>query len=128
LRSFKVTEDFVLKNALPDAGRAGKDLAVENIANPFKAWVVTFRTDTDWWSDIVRRDHEAERKLRAEHRQTMGSRIIIALGLLLLAGFGYVRLDEYTQRRYTTWLRLAGVGLATTMVAGWWWIVFQAPG
>jgi hypothetical protein len=127
LKSYKVTEDFVRKNALVDDGHAGKDLAVENIVNPFKAWVVTFK-ESDWWKELERRDHQAARELRAEHRQTVGSRVIIGLGLLLLAGFGYVRLDEFTQRRYTAWLRLAGAGVATTLLAGWWWMFFQAPG
>ena len=49
---------------------------------------------------------------------------MLALAVLLLAGWGYVRLDEYTQRRYTGWLRLAGVGVATTIAAGLWWVFF----
>jgi hypothetical protein len=42
---------------------------------------------------------------------------------LLLAGVGYNRLDEYTQRRYTIWLRAAGVSVAATAVAAWFWVV-----
>jgi hypothetical protein len=128
MSSFEVTEDYVRNNVLVDSGQPGKDVKVDNIADPFKAWVVNFRPDADWWHDLERRDQEAERKIRSEQRQTLGSRLIIGLAFVLLAGFGYVRLDEYTQRRYTTWLRVAGLGVATTAVAGWWWIVFQAPG
>ena len=60
----------------------------------------------------------------ARFRIFMGS--TIGLACLLLAGFGYVRLDEFTHRRYTAWLRIAGVGVATTVIAGWWW-VFLTP-
>ena len=49
---------------------------------------------------------------------------MLGLSVLLLAGFGYVRLDEFTQRRYTTLLRIAGIGVATSVVMGWWY-VFQ---
>jgi hypothetical protein len=126
LKSFKLTEDYVRKNVLV-GGEPGKDLQVENIVEPFKAWVVNFHPDNDWWKDIVRRDQEAQRKLRADERQTLGSHVVIGLAFLLLAGYGYVRLDEYTQRRYTTWLRVAGIGVAATVIAGWWWVCVQAP-
>src|SRR5207302_769824 len=108
-------------------GEAGKDVKVENIADPFKTWTLTLRPDSAWWNDVVHRDQDISRKLRAEQRQAVGAQVIIGLACLLLAGFGYVRLDEYTQRRYTAWLRLVGMGVATTVVAGWWW-VFLTPG
>ena len=118
LTAIKITEDYVRKNVLVDAGRAGKDLDALPGADPFKAWVVTFRSESDWWKDLQRRDHEARRQSLAHSRQNLGSQVIIGLGLLLLAGVGYMRLDEYTQRRYTTWLRVGGVGVAATMAAG----------
>ena len=127
LTAFKITEEYVRKNVLVDAGHAGKDLDALPKADPFKAWIVTFRSDPDWWHDIVRRDHEARRQRLAESRQNLGSQVIVSLGLLLLAGVGYVRLDEFKQRRYTTWLRVGGVGVAATMAAGW-WMFLQAPG
>jgi hypothetical protein len=94
----------------------------------FKSWVLTFRSDVDWGKDLVRRDYEAARKQRADERQKVGALVIIGLAFLLLVGFSYVQLDEYTQRRYTTWLRVAGVGVGTTLIAAWWWVFFQAPG
>ncbi len=127
-QSFVITEEYLRKNVLVDAGTPGKDVQVDNIRDPFKAWVLTFRTDTNWWSEIANRDHEAQRKLRADDRQKVGSLVVIGLAFLLLVGFGYVRLDEYTQRRYTTWLRLASVGVASTVVAGWWWWVVVSAG
>ena len=55
-------------------------------------------------------------------------RIFLGLSLLLLTGVGYVRLDEYTQRRYTRSLRVAGVGVASAVAAGLWWVFIQSPG
>jgi hypothetical protein len=127
LESFVVNEDYVRTHVVL-AGEPGKDekVPLNDGEHVFKSWIVFFRTDSDWWKDIERRDQEAQRNLRANERQTLASRIVIGLSFLLLAGFGYVRLDEYTQRRYTTWLRVAGVGAATTVIAGWWWVF--APG
>src|SRR5262245_61375174 len=106
LTSFKLTEEYLDKHVLIDEGKQGKDFDALPNAEPFKSWIVTFRSESDWCDDIVRRDHEARRQQIAESRQTVGSQVIIALGLLLFVGVGYVRLDEYTKRRYTTLLRL----------------------
>jgi hypothetical protein len=130
LLAFVVTEDYVRTRLLDSkSGEAGKDekIQLNDGEHVFKAWVLTFRTDNEWWKDIVRRDQETQRKLRADEHQTLGAHIVIGLAFLLLAGYGYVRLDEYTQRRYTTWLRVAGIGVAATVIAGWWWVCFQAP-
>lgn len=128
LRVYVVTEDYLTKYVLVDAGKPGEDFkAHDNLPN-FKAWELTFRTDKDWWSDIVRRDLDAQRKVRAEEREEWTMRGVLGLSILLLAGFGYVRLDEYTQRRYTTWLRVAGLSAATTAIAVGWYVFFQAPG
>lgn len=131
LKSFVVDEAYVISHQLlRNAGRAGKEVEekIQDNRVVSKEWIVTFRTDTDWWSEIVRRDQEAERKLRADSRQKVGGLGILGLAGLLLVGFGYVRLDEYTQRRYTTWLRLAGVGLGSMVAAGWWVIFFNGAG
>jgi hypothetical protein len=128
LQSFKVNEDYVRTLLDLNSGHEGDNEKLKIGEHAFKAWVIDFRTDKNLWNDIVRKDQEAARHARAEERQKVGSLIIVGLGLLLLVGFGYVQLDEYTQRRYTTWLRLAGVGVASTLIAGWWVVFFQSPG
>jgi hypothetical protein len=130
LQAFEVTENYVRTNLLVDAGKPGENFEDKfNGKNEvFKSWVLSFRSDTDWWNDLVRRDQEAQRKARADDRQKVGSLVIVGLALLLLVGYGYLRLDEYTHRRYTTWLRVAGVGLATSAIAGWWLVFFQSQG
>ena len=122
LEAFKVDVTYVAKHLLTDPGTPGQDDKIElegQKAVPIKKWIVSFRTDYNWWRDIVLRDQEARRSLASQERQMWTGRIVAGLALLLVAGFGYVRLDEYTQRRYTTWLRLAGVGVAASVVAGW---------
>lgn len=117
IRSIVVTEEYVRKHIV-DAGKADKP--VGDPPNQLKTWVVNFRTDNNWWADIVRQD-------RAKQREALTGFAIMGLACLLLAAVGYTRLDEYTQRRYTTWLRIAGVGVAGTLIAGWWWVFFQTP-
>ena len=116
--TFVVTEDYVRAHVVDD-GRPGKEIKNDALDKPFKEWILTYRTDNNWQADILRRD-------RAELRQTLTSRVVLCLAILLLAGFGYVRLDELTQRRYTGLLRVAGVGVASSLVAGWWWM-FVSP-
>ena len=110
----------------PSSGEAGDDFKIDGFDKPFKQWHVKLRTDTDWWKEIVRRDRVRERTIIARQRQTWTFRAMIGLAVLLLAAFGYVRLDEYTHRRYTKLLRVAGVGVVTSVAAGWWWVFIQA--
>jgi hypothetical protein len=125
LEAFKVTEEYVRQH-LVEKSYEGKEenIPLEGVDHVFKEWILVLRSDK--WPDLVHRDHEAQRQHRAEARQTLTFRVVMGLAVLILAGFGYVRLDEYTQHRYTAWLRVAGVGLATTAVAGLWWMSFGA--
>jgi hypothetical protein len=45
---------------------------------------------------------------------------MIGISILLLVGVGYIRLDEYTNRRFTTALRAIGVAAVATALGGWW--------
>ncbi|HZZ80647.1 MAG TPA: hypothetical protein VFE62_19245 [Gemmataceae bacterium] len=115
--SFVVTEDFA--RTLLERGEEGDEVKNEAFKEPLKQWVMPFRTDTNWWNDVVRHDLEAQRKAVSSERQTWTSRGMLGIALLLLAAVGYVRVDEYTHRRYTTWLRIASIGVVTTVIAGW---------
>jgi hypothetical protein len=132
LHSFVVSEDYLRQNLLGE-GKPGKITEIELPNQPKKIymeWIWTFRNDPKKWGDLVRQDQRAERQAQAEqrkvqkgHRQDLLQRIIFGLSLLLMAGFGYVRLNEYTQRRYTAWLRVSGVFVASLALAGWWWML-----
>ena len=115
LSHFKVDQAYVQKHVVEKEGRSVEDLEFPGQA-PLKQWVFNFRTDNGWWSEIERQD-------RAEARQEVSSRVMIGLSILLFAGYGYVRIDEYTNRRYTKLLRAVGVGAIAAAVAGWYMIV-----
>lgn len=125
LQYFVLSEDYLREHVLAGPGKAGKDIEmkINEEMHTFKAWVLTFKPQSEWWSDISRRDLAEQRKVRAAERQTVTSRIMVGVAFVLLAGFGYVRLDEYTQRRYTTLLRLAGVSFAGVAIGSIWWAV-----
>jgi hypothetical protein len=129
LKSFVLTEDYVSANLIATEQR-GKDIVIEGFDNAFKEWTLTFRSDHgEWWKELVKKDREAERILRAqdralqaEERQALGARVLFGLSCLLLVGVAYVRVDRVTRHRHTPWLRLASVGAAGIAVAGWWWL------
>ena len=81
---------------------------------------------------MVERDPAAQCGKRADPARqgarAQGTQVVLGLGLVLLTGFGYVQLDEYTNRRYTFLLRLAGATVVAVLLAGWWWLFFHAPG
>lgn len=104
VRTSDLTEDQVEKRFLADAGTV-EDIDLLNGGG--KKYVVTLKPET-------------VRLLRADERETISVLVIIGLSIILIAGFGYIRLDEYTQRRYTTWLRLAGASVVGTALTGWW--------
>jgi hypothetical protein len=133
VRYFKIDDDFVQKHLLANPGKPGEVIKLDNFAA--QQWIVALRPYADWWEELLRRDRDEEIKVRAEERkahaqerQNLTARVMLGLSLMLLAGVGYVRLDEYTNRRYTRLLRVAGVGVASAVAAGLWWVFIQVPG
>lgn len=118
---------FVEEQAI-DKGKPGPDEKFPNDITKrddvFKAWVYTFRSDNNWWNEIVRRNSELDRTARAKSRESLTMRIVLGLTLVLAAGFGYVQLDDFTQRQYTIVLRLAAGAVMAVLMAGWYLIAF----
>lgn len=105
-----LSEETVRRHFLVNDGEADDDVKIElkpGEEQAFKQWSVTLRPET-------------ERLLRADERQTISSFGMIGLSIFLITGFGYIRLDEYTHRRYTAWLRLASLGAVVSALVGWW--------
>ena len=78
LEAFVVDEDYARK--LVEPGQRGKDHEDPIFKEPLKQWVMPFRTDNDWWTDVVHLDctcdHEArKRKARADQRHTWTGRV-----------------------------------------------------
>lgn len=113
LTAFTVDQDYVQKHILDmESGRSLEDLQIANEA-PLKQWEIKVRTDPRWWNELVRRD-------RAEERHAIASSAMIGIAVLLLVGYGYIRLDEYTNRRFTAALRALGIAAVATALGGWW--------
>jgi len=113
-KGYSADEEFVRDHMLVDEGRAGDDLKIDNIDEPFKSWVVTFRYNG--WNEVARLERATER----EHLARNG---MFGLSILLLVGMGYVRLDDYTNHRYTAWLRAAGSGVVALILAITWYCI-----
>jgi hypothetical protein len=126
LKTFQPSQDFVRDKLLEPSGRPGEDVKTKITKDDneeevvFKTWVVNFRTDPALWNDIVRRDKDAQRDLRATDRQGLAARVVFGLAGLFLVIVGYHRFDEYTQHRYRKWLRAAGAGLVAAVIIGAW--------
>ncbi len=118
--SFKPDAKYVRENLLADDGYQGPDVRNEVVGDePLKQWIVTFK-DSNWWQDVVRRDIEAQRVLRAEARQSVAKQIAVAVLVVLAAAHSYVRLNRLTQGRFARWLQAAGVGVALAVLAAAW--------
>ena len=131
IEAFVATPDelraFVEEHVV-DKGKPGPDEKFPNDITKrdhvFKAWVYTFRSDNDWWSEVLRRNSEMERSARAKGRESLAMRIVLGVTLVLAAAFGYVQLDDYTQRQYTIMLRLAAGAVTAVVLAGWYLMAF----
>ena len=98
LTSFKVDQEFIDKYVLDNKkSHSCDDLPIENQA-PLKQWETTSAPT-------------ATGGAKSSAAIAGGSAVfahlcaMIGISILLLAGFGYIRLDEYTNRRFTTALR-----------------------
>jgi len=67
--------------------------------------------------DKIARMVKLDREYRTEHRMFQAGKLLAGLLAMLAALAGYFRLDELTKGYYTTWLRLAALGLAGGAVA-----------
>jgi hypothetical protein len=107
-----------------DSGREGADLEVKNVGK-FKTWVLNVRTPdaaTIQRYDTQARDEQArlERAGRMQERMGLLGKVLTALIAGLALVFGYIRLDELTQRAYTHWLRVALVSSVGAAGIGLW--------
>lgn len=112
------TEAFVGQHLIDGAGREGAEVQLEEFG-PAKTWIVHLKIPAE--TTLVDWDRRAERTALAEQRLGQTLHAVLAIGLIIALGIGYIRLDDWTRSRYTAWLRLAGFGLTAVVVAGWWW-------
>jgi hypothetical protein len=124
LTAWQPDERYVEQYLIDGPGRAdadvraidANDVKAEDGAIPevvSKVWVLPFK-QTNW--DQVTRD------ARVHERQLLSGKFLLVACVLLVAGLGYVRFDEWLQRR-GGWLRAGGVAALAVLAAvsvGWW--------
>jgi hypothetical protein len=111
------TESYVLARLLDDPGRAADDVAIGQFGTA-KTWVLALNIPGD--DTLQHLDRHARRQQLSEGRMSLALRFLAALVLVLSVIVGYIRADEWTQSRYTTWLRLASGGVLVALAAAWW--------
>lgn len=120
LLAWEPDADFLQAQWLVLPGRAGEDFVDDNLGLTKKSWIIRLRTDPDW-QEVVSKNRQAERRQTAYARQGLLARGLLFVSLLLGVGYGYVRLDDWTQGRHTRWLRFSSASLAASIVAIAWW-------
>jgi hypothetical protein len=116
LTHWQPTPEFVSAHLLEGPGRAGSEELFEGL--PTKSWIHAVHLPDD--ADLRALDRQAERRERAEERMGLGLRGLTAILVVLVVLVSVVRLDEWTDSRYTTWLRLGGAMLLAGLAVGWW--------
>lgn len=110
---------LVQRYLLDGAGYADDDVVIEPLG-PQKTWVVKLKIPA---SDVLQNmERQAVRHNLSETRMGAALQVVAALALLLAVVVGGICADEWTQSRYTNWLRVAGAGVLTVAVVGWWWL------
>ncbi len=110
-------EDYVRKHVLDGPGQAGADIDIK-VGPRMKAWVQPLH-EADV-ADLFARSQVAQRHTLANERQTIAGFVLAALSVLLAVAWGYLRLDEWTGGRVSSWLRIGAIGLVIAAAVAWW--------
>jgi hypothetical protein len=121
LQSWDPDPEFVGAHWLILPGHAGEDFVDENLGLAKKSWIIRLKSDLDW-QEVVSKDRQAARRQVAISRQGTLARAVLLVSLLLGIGFSYLRLEEWTQYRYSRVLRFFGAGLVAGIAGVAWWI------
>lgn len=105
-------ETYVKKHLLKGAGEQGDDFALAVNGLKVKTWILHFQEPTNW-NEMVRRHSATERQSTA----AMG---LAGVTALLMVGWGYLRVDEWTKGRFSRWLAIGAVALLGASSAIWW--------
>ena len=117
LSAWQVDEEYVRERLL-DPGHAGDDVPPLKDGTPVKVWEQPLR-DPDV-SDLVVRSQRAQRAALSSERQTIAGYGLAALSMLLAVAWGYLRLDEWTGGRISTWLRVGAIAVIVAAALAWW--------
>jgi hypothetical protein len=116
LESWHPDEAYLKKNLLDGPGEQGKDFELDGVK--WKAWVVTFK-DSPNWSEMIQLNQTAQRREISAERQTMAGYVLAVLTALLALGWGYLRLDGWTNGRFTRWVCVLAAAIVGLAGLGW---------
>ncbi len=119
-KACKEVNDFLQRQDPPVHWRPSRDFVDHNLVKERKPeakelpdlgqmYQATFevRLEPKDYRDIL----EHDRQDRADQRHVLLGKVVLAILALLLAVFGYFRLEEMTRGYYTLWLRLGALAL-----------------
>jgi hypothetical protein len=120
LETWQPDEEYVRKHLLDGPGYQGEDLKIGVGDNPeiAKVWVQPI-TPTPDWGAMVQLDHAAQRRELSAGRQTIAGYGLAILTALLLVGWGYFRVDDWTKGRFTKWLCIGAITALALTGLGW---------
>jgi hypothetical protein len=119
LDAWQPDELYVKKHLLKGAGEQGEDFALVDNGPKVKTWIVHFQEPTKW-NDMVHINQAKVRGQSATDRQSTAAMGLAGLTALLVVGWGYLRIDDWTRGRFTRWLAIGAVTLLGASGAVWW--------
>jgi hypothetical protein len=125
LSGWQVDKEYVRKHVLAGPGQAGPDIVLQ-VGPPQKVWIQPLH-EADM-ADLLERSQVAQRHSLASERQTLAAYSLAVLSALLLIAWGYLRLDEWTGGRISSWLRIGAIGLAVVAIVAWCWPLLRSFG
>jgi hypothetical protein len=117
LTAWQPDEEFVRNHLLQGQGELDNDFKLGGEVR--KVWVFTLVQSPDV-GKMVQLNQTAQRRELSMERQTMAGYGLAGLCLLLVTGWGYLRLDEWTAGRFSKWLGIGAVALVGLTGFGWW--------
>jgi len=119
LVSWPPNELYVKKHLLKGVGEQGDDFAIVDNGPKVKTWILHFQEPTKWIEMVQFNQAEVRRQSAAE-RQSTAAMGLAGVTALLLVGWGYLRVDEWTKGRFSRWLAIGAVALLGASSAIWW--------
>jgi hypothetical protein len=119
LQAWHPDELYVKKHLLKGAGEQGDDFALADNGLKVKTWILHFQEPTKWHEMVQLNQAEVRRQSSAE-RQSTAAIGLAGLTALLVVGWGYLRVDEWTKGRFSRWLAIGAVTVLGASGAVWW--------
>ena len=116
IESWLPDDAYVKTHLLDGPGDQGKDF--EEGAFKAKTWVLTFKESPNL-DEMVQLNKAAQRRELSAERQTMTGYVLATLTALLTLGWGYLRLDGWTNGRFTRWVCVLAAAIVGLAGLGW---------